>query len=200
MIVKKADNYLNKGVEGRHKWPVSTNTKGKLRFGTDGRFQQRGSKRAQGILWRSHGILTVSIRAVWDALGTSLGSLFVIVRDSGSFLGNPWPQNTSSEHPKNNPPPRLPPKWTPRCTFGLQDVPKMAQARPKAQKNIKNEYGNDPKATQSESLDKKHPDRRHRPQGLFNTGYSYPGVTSIPPDVCVVVCCWTSRRIQSGGF
>ena len=97
-----------------------------------------------------------------------MGSLFVIVRDSGSFLGNPWPQNTSSEHPKNNPPPRLPPKWTPRCTFGLQDVPKMAQARPKAQKNIKNDVGNDPKATQSESLDKKHPDRRHRPQGLFN--------------------------------
>ena len=32
-----------------------------------------------------------------------MGSLFVIVRDSGSFLGNPWPQNTSSEHPKNNP-------------------------------------------------------------------------------------------------
>ena len=97
-----------------------------------------------------------------------MGSLFVIVRDSGSFLGNPWPQNTSSEHPKNNPPPRLPPKWTPRCTSGLQDVRKMAQARPKAQKNIKNDVGNDPKATQSESLDKKHPDRRHRPQGLFN--------------------------------
>ena len=105
---------------------------------------------------------------LWDLSGTPLGSLFVTVRDSGGFLVNPWLQNASSEHPKNNPPPRLPPKSTPKSTFGLQAGPKMAQAPHKAQKNIENDYRNDPKATQRESLDKKHPDRRHRPQGLFN--------------------------------